>query len=248
LYLTNFTVAERGFSHGILDVAWSLAIEEQFYIVWAAVVWLCPPAWLGVLCAGLMVLSPMLRLEALDKGAEPVAVYVLTLYRTDALATGALLAWLAARGWLPKLAQAAPWVGALGVLALFAVSLADGSTWWWGPWWQRVGYSCMAVTSGAMLVGALTRSSQSWWSRALSARWLRAFGKYSYALYLFHLPAMRVVRAHVFNPLEMHLLGSIWLSQLAFYVIAMLLAFALAWVSWRVFEQPILQLKRRFPY
>jgi peptidoglycan/LPS O-acetylase OafA/YrhL len=248
LYLTNFTVADRGFSHGVLDVAWSLAIEEQFYLVWAAVVWLCPPRWLGALCVGLMMLSPMLRREALATGADPIAVYVLTLYRADALATGALLAWIGARGWLSRLAPAAPWVSALGLMALVAVTVADGSSWWWGPWWQRVGYTCTAVTGGALLVGALTRSPESWWTRALSARWLRAYGKYSYALYLFHLPTMRVVRAHVFDPLTGPLLGSPWLSQLAFYVIAMLPALGLAWVSWHVFEHPILRLKRRFPY
>jgi peptidoglycan/LPS O-acetylase OafA/YrhL len=59
---------------------------------------------------------------------------------------------------------------------------------------------------------------------------------------------MRVVRAHVFDPLTEPLLGSLWLSQLAFYLIAMLPAFGLAWVSWHVFEHPILRLKRRFPY
>jgi peptidoglycan/LPS O-acetylase OafA/YrhL len=248
LYLTNVTVADRGFSHGILDVAWSLAIEEQFYIVWAAVVWLCPPRGLGWLCAGLVVISPLLRLDAIGKGADPVVTYVLTPYRADALATGALLAWAAGRGWLQTLAPAAGWVSILGLLALVGVSLADGSTWWWGPWWQRVGYTCAALTSGALLVGALTRPRESLWTRVLSARWLRAFGKYSYALYLFHLPVLRVVRAYVFNPLEVNLLGSVWLSQLVFYVVATLPALALAWISWRIFEQPILRLKRRFPY
>jgi peptidoglycan/LPS O-acetylase OafA/YrhL len=34
-YLVNFAIAERGdFQHGVLDVAWSLAIEEQFYLRW----------------------------------------------------------------------------------------------------------------------------------------------------------------------------------------------------------------------
>ena len=35
-YLVNFAIAERNqFLHGVLDIAWSLAIEEQFYVVWA---------------------------------------------------------------------------------------------------------------------------------------------------------------------------------------------------------------------
>jgi peptidoglycan/LPS O-acetylase OafA/YrhL len=79
--------------------------------------------------------------------------------------------------------------------------------------------------------------------------WLRAFGKYSYCLYLIHLPVMRTVRAFVLAPADFPTLaGSPWLGQLLFYALATLPAFALAWLSWRVFEAPILKLKSRFPY
>ena len=49
LYYTNFSIAERGLVHGWLDIAWSLAIEEQFYIVWAVLVFICLPRWLGAI-------------------------------------------------------------------------------------------------------------------------------------------------------------------------------------------------------
>ena len=82
----------------------------------------------------------------------------------------------------------------------------------------------------------------------LSAGWLRAFGKYSYCLYLIHLPVMRVVRAFVLPPAEFAAAGPVWAGQLLFYGAATLPAFALAWLSWRWFEAPILRLKTRFPY
>jgi peptidoglycan/LPS O-acetylase OafA/YrhL len=247
-YLTNFAVAERDFRHGILDVAWSLAIEEQFYIVWAAVVWLCPPRWLGALCAALVLGAPLARVGAVAGGAEPVAVYVLTWYRADALATGALLAWLARRGWMPWLASIAPRV-AIGALAgLVAVVVIDGDTWWWGPWMQRVGFSLLAITGAAMLVAAVAKPPGSLWPRMLSANWLRAFGKYSYCLYLIHLPVMRLVRTFVLPEDQFAAFGSPWAGQLVFYALATIPAFAVAWLSWRVFEGPILKLKNRFPY
>jgi peptidoglycan/LPS O-acetylase OafA/YrhL len=39
-----------------------------------------------------------------------------------------------------------------------------------------------------------------------------------------------------------------WNAQLVFYVVAGAASFALAWLSWRLFESPILKLKARFSY
>ena len=100
-----------------------------------------------------------------------------------------------------------------------------------------------------MLVSAINRPADSPWPRMLSAGWLRAFGKYSYALYLIHLPVMRLVREYVFNPGEYEMLGiPRWIAQVLFYAAAAAPAFALAWLSWRVVEAPILKLKAWFPY
>jgi peptidoglycan/LPS O-acetylase OafA/YrhL len=249
LYLTNFAVAERDrFMHGILDVAWSLAIEEQFYLFWAPVVWLCPPRALGALCVVLICTGPIGRAIALANAATPIDVYVLSFFRVDALATGALLAWLARRGLLVNRGSLAQGVALTALLGITLVSWIDGETWWWGPWMQRVGYSLFAVAGAGMLVAAVVQPQSSLWPRALSAGWLRAFGKYSYCLYLIHLPVLRTVRAFVLAPEQFAAFGSLWLGQLAFYAVATSAAFALAWISWRLFEAPILKLKTYFPY
>jgi peptidoglycan/LPS O-acetylase OafA/YrhL len=249
LYLTNFAVAEQGaFSHGILDVAWSLAIEEQFYLVWAVLVWICPPRWLGPLCAALIVLPVMARALAVERGVEPIDAYVLTYYRADALATGALVAWLLRAGWLERVGRAGLPVAVCGVAAVIAICLLEGDSWWWQPRMQQAGYALLIVTAVGMLVAAVVQPSDRWWPRLLSAGWLCAFGKYSYCLYLIHLPVMRVVRAFVLAPAEFSMFGSVWIGQLIFYAAATAVAFGLAWLSWRYFEAPILRLKARFPY
>jgi peptidoglycan/LPS O-acetylase OafA/YrhL len=249
LYFSNFAIAARErFLHGVLDISWSLAIEEQFYLLWPAVVLLCPPRALGALCALIMLAAPLARTAALANGVDPVAVYVLPFFRADALATGALLAWLARRAPLARFSAVAAGVGVLAAAGLAAVSWRDGATWWWGTAMRHVGYSLLALTGGAMLVAALGNAQEHWWPRALSAGWLRAFGKYSYALYLFHLPVMRVVREFVMAPEQFGSVGSVLGGQFVFYLAATVPAFALAWVSWRVLERPILRAKALFPY
>ena len=249
LYLTNFAVAERDrFLHGVLDIAWSLAIEEQFYVVWAVVVWLCPPRALGWVCGALMVAAPVARSIALANDAHSVDVYVLPFYRADALATGALLAWMVRHKGTSMLRTLALPVGMVAAIGVAIVCMIDGESWWWGATMQRAGYSLLALTGAGMLAAAVTRPSDSAWPRMLSAGWLRAFGKYSYCLYLIHLPVMRSVREYMLAPEEFVLVGSPWLGQILFYGLATAPAFAIAWISWRVFESPILRLKRRFPY
>ena len=136
-----------------------------------------------------------------------------------------------------------------GVAGIIAVTILGGHTWWWNRWMQQYGYSLIAITGGAMLVSAINRPADSLWPRMLSAGWLRAFGKYSYGLYLIHAPVMRAVREYVFNPEEYKTLGiAPWIAQVLFYGAATAPAFALAWLSWRLFEAPILRLKARFPY
>jgi peptidoglycan/LPS O-acetylase OafA/YrhL len=249
LYLTNFAVADRDrFIHGILDVTWSLAIEEQFYLVWAAAVWLCPARLLAPVCAMLFVAIGGARAWALSSGATAIDLYVLTPYRADGLALGALLACAARQGWLSGrggLALASSLVALAGV---FVACWIDGESWWWGPTVQRVGYSLLAIAGGAWIAAAVALPPSHWWPRTLSAGWLRGFGKYSYCLYLIHLPVMRSVREFVFGPEQFALFGAPWLGQLVFYVVATLPAYALAWTSWRFFEAPLLRLKEKFPY
>jgi peptidoglycan/LPS O-acetylase OafA/YrhL len=249
-YLVNVAIAERGaFVHGVLDIAWSLAIEEQFYIIWAVIVWALPVRWLGPLCALIVVLAPTLRNLSLNAGADPIAVYVLPHFRADTLALGGLLAWLARRGALERWRRAAPYVTWMAAAGAFAVAFITSSPWWSEPWMQRVGYSLLALAGGGLVVAAVTTLPQSLWQRVLCAGWLRALGKYSYCLYLIHLPVSGILREYGLDAAEFPvLLGATWPAQVLFYLVATSVSFVIAWLSWHGFEAPILRLKARFPY
>ncbi|HEX8028278.1 MAG TPA: acyltransferase [Vicinamibacterales bacterium] len=247
LYLTNFSIADNGWTHGLLDVGWSLAIEEQFYLIWPLVIWLCPPAFVAWLCTGIFMAEVFARSFGRASEMAVLPIYVVTWFRLDGLVIGSLLAVAWRRGIMPALDRLVPAVVIVGVAGLIVCAIEGGHPWWWNRRMQQFGYSLIAVTAGAMLVSAISRPADSLWPRMLSAGWLRAFGKYSYALYLLHLPVMRAVREYVFNPWEFGALAP-FLAQLLFYGAAIPAAFAVAWLSWRMFEAPILSLKARFPY
>jgi peptidoglycan/LPS O-acetylase OafA/YrhL len=247
LYVTNFSIADGGWVHGWVDVAWSLAIEEQFYLVWPLLIWWCPPRLFAPLCAVILVAEPIARVYARATDVPSLSIFVLPWFRLDGFATGALLAVAQRRGLLPWLDRWVPIVVIAGVAGIIVCMIMGGHTWWWNRWIQQYGYSLIAITAGAMLVGAINRPADSLWPRMLSTGWLRAFGKYSYCLYLIHAPVMRAVREYILNPQEYETIAP-WNAQVLFYGAATAPAFALAWLSWRLFEAPILRLKARFPY
>ena len=249
LYLTNFSIADRGMVHGWLDVAWSLAIEEQFYIVWAIVVYFCAPRYLGIFCVAMLIFGPLARASAISKGVEPEDIYVITLFRLDGLAMGSLLAWAQRHAALPSSPKAILAIATACLAGMTAIIVTSGDAWWWNPRMQQIGFSLIALGGATMLIGAVTQPASSIWTRALSAGWLRAFGKYSYCLYLIHLPIQRMVREYVFEPREYnYLFPSPWVTQIIYYVLAIAPCYLLARLSWAYFEGPILKLKDRFPY
>ena len=97
-YLSNFAIGLRHeWNLGSLDVSWSLAIEEQFYLVWPAVVLLLGRRALMGFCAAVVAAAVLCRTALTLSGGHPIAISVLTPCRMDALAVGAFLA-LAVRG------------------------------------------------------------------------------------------------------------------------------------------------------
>jgi peptidoglycan/LPS O-acetylase OafA/YrhL len=248
LHLSNFAIARAGqWRHGILDVAWSLAIEEQFYLLWPLIVFLCSRAVLLRICAVLIATALLLRIWLLSCGVAPIAIYTVTPARMDSLAMGAWVALMARQpGGLSDLAKLArymlPAAGAV-VLAL----LLSGHTDSFDPLVQVAGYSSLGLLASAVLVTAIS-SSKGGVARFLAHPLLRSFGKYSYAMYLFHLPLRALIRDTVYGPEQFPTLeGSAIPGQLLFYLAATTLTYAIAWLSWNCFEVHFLRLKRLCP-
>ncbi len=269
LYLSNFSIAyHHKFAHGILDVSWSLAIEEQFYLIWPALVFLLNPRAIFRMCCVIIVLALLLRavlisMEVFDMDwwfAHPMAMYTITFCRMDALAMGGLLAILARRTGDLKILLPIARKFLLAGLAVVLACLALDSTMGWkrvgelswsGYAMQSLGYTALAITFGGLLVLSICANTEKPFGRFMNGRFMSTFGKFSYALYLFHLPIRAVLREVVpfFAKNEMPVfLGTRIPIQLAFYIVSTIACLLAAWVSWHLYEKQFLKLKRFFPY
>ena len=91
-YTANVDIAVHGWDvAGVLGHFWSLAVEEQFYVVWPALVWLVPVHRLRQVCVGLVLVAVATRC-GLWLGDMKLAGYTLMPARVDALAIGAWVA------------------------------------------------------------------------------------------------------------------------------------------------------------
>src|ERR1035438_3416002 len=83
VFAQNFFV--RDFGIGPVGVTWSLAIEEQFYLVWPLLLFLLPRKVLPAFLIGIVLLSPVVRAVAQLHGASPTTLYTRTIFRLDAI-------------------------------------------------------------------------------------------------------------------------------------------------------------------
>ena len=252
-YLTNIREAiDPGIRGDVLFVGhiWSVAVEEQFYLLWPAFVFLFSRRTLLWVCAAGVVLALALRVSFELADLPSGLGYMLMPARMDALAIGAFIA-LAARsaGGLSTLrSYALPVAAVSGAVVVLLGVLNDG----FSPldaWVQTAGFSALAFLFGAGLVSSIGLAAASRPHRLLSHPLLRWLGRYSYAAYLLHLPVGTLLarKADVIGDTP-ELFGSTLPAELIFAIVAAAITLSLAWLSWRLWESPFLKLKRRFPY
>lgn len=228
---------------------WSLAIEEQFYLIWPLLVWACKPRTLLRVVALAMLGGLALRLGLVLRGpVNPYALYMLTPCRFDGLMTGAALAVFArAPGGLARLRILAPQILRAGALALLAMALWRGGLDVGDPVVSVAAFPIVALVFGALLVLAVIAPPASLYRRALCSQGLRNWGKYSYGIYIVHLPLLGAIwwKADLYRYLA-RLEGS-WLpSVLLVATVGLALSYTLGQLSYHLYEKRFLALKRYF--
>jgi peptidoglycan/LPS O-acetylase OafA/YrhL len=228
---------------------WTLAIEEQFYLVWPLVALLASPRILVAICWSIVFGTPVARLissEFLHTSID--AIYYLTPFRADAFACGALVAIASIRGVLHRYRALFRGVTAATAILILAVAVSRGSRGLSGLDQTPVSLllSALAVLFASVMGCVLTAPEQNVANRALRCPWLRRVGRYSYGLYVIHFPLAPVIE-HFFGAMRIVRLGVPYaVAGLIHLTVGFIICFTLAALLFHLFEAPFLRLKRYF--
>jgi peptidoglycan/LPS O-acetylase OafA/YrhL len=208
-YLANWRLV-GGHTLGVLDVAWSLSVEEQFYVVWPLLL-LATRRWPRLQISGTAVLLAALTVErfALFPTAGEPRVYWGSDTAAASLLVGCLLALALRRGLRPV--RLPSWVLACGWTGLLALACVSAS-------WN---YAVVLPTVASWWTGLVI-----WGGARVAWRPLCYAGERSYALYLWH-AGLLWLAVQVTG-------GGSWPGAL----VTVALVVGIAEVSWRLVEQP----------
>jgi peptidoglycan/LPS O-acetylase OafA/YrhL len=214
-----------------LQHMWSLAVEEQFYLIWPSIVRHLSAVRVLRLGLVLIVLAAGARVVLGLRGVSTNTLYVLMPTRADLLAWGAVLAALIRlpnglsvirRLLWPALIAAALWI--------ISVMLHFGSSYYWSRGMVMAGYPAVALGAVCLVAIALLYEPA-----PLRFSWLTQIGKVSYGLYLWHMTGIAVL-----TPLTRSVGAGL-------IPLALLVSLVPTLLSWYVIERPLLSLKRYAP-
>ena len=179
-----------------------------------------------------------------------LASYTVTFSRMDALALGGLLALLIREGYHSKLVHLGKWP--LVILTGFIVlvyTLWRGSLEAEDYFVLAIGFSMIAPFFGGLLIFARFTPADKGIGKIFSSKPLRFFGKYSYALYVFHHPVSIYLPMYGFSVESIPAIkGSHLPGYFGFCLVATMLSIGLAVASWHLWELRFLKLKRHCEY
>ena len=238
-YVTNwyFILSHKSYFEAIgrppmLQHLWSLAIEEQFYIIWPVVLLFMlrrlQPRRILLIVIGGIVASTLLMAVLYQPNHDPSRVY----YGTDTRAAGLLFGVALAFVWKPgrvthrfdKLPVDLAGIAALGLLIVFFFRLNQ-----FEPALFRGGFALVSLTTAVLI--AVTVHPLARFGSVIGRQPFRWMGQRSYGIYLWHWPIFMLTRPML----------DVALTGLPLLALRLALTFAIAELSYRIIEMPIRQ-------
>ena len=241
VFLSNFNNLRNGCETPTLTLLWSVAVEEQFYLVWPLLVAATPFRRMGWLLGGIMALS--LSFRALH-AHDPQVLGFHTLAVIGDMALGGLTAWLCFRDerLTSTVARLPRWVialaYALGIGLIYGRAMLNAVP----------GYEVVErLVLGVFFAFVLLEQTYARYSlvKMKQLRFITFWGTYTYGLYCLHYIAL-LVGIQLLHRLGLNAtpLGVV----LGDNVTGLVLALAASWLSFNFYEKPFLKLKNRFAF
>jgi len=224
---------------------WSLAVEEQFYLVWPLIVWLFPERRklisvsivLISLCCGIRLLAPLFA-------SSPGLIGTFTPCRVDAILLGTLLALIKGSNVFEQFRSLAKWIVACGASTMILLAYWKGVPW-------SVTYSGYEVliplanfTAAGVIIAVMEEGSLL--NKICSQKWVCWLGGLSYSLYVFHGTYAPYFKYSLVPQLAPHMRHSV--AVLLAAALGLGLTLLLSILSYRLIEGPIIAMKGHIRY
>ena len=246
-FTSNHAMAWWGsWDANVLALTWSLSVEQQFYLVAPWVIRWTRPALLPRILLVMVVLAWACRIGARVYDSTGLSSHLLMPCRMDAFAFGMLAAWATRSAtarewmtrnlpdwWVPLLIAAPPLVALIG----FRAHMSG---------WQLplYGYTCLGIFYASLVYTVVVRQPARLVT-ALSWPPLVSLGRLSYFIYLWHSLVLASVARHIFGQVDFTLNTP---TALGVLLLAGGLTWGVAWISWRLFEGPLVRFGQRYAY
>jgi peptidoglycan/LPS O-acetylase OafA/YrhL len=213
---------------------WSLAVEEQFYLVWPLVILLVSETMVLRLALLAIVVTPFLRVLCAPFFATQFPIYTLTPFRADLLCAGAVLAilWKRRTPRQEDLVRRRAWLGALAgfgglvfvqIWPVFRLASNTRAS-------NGLDYSLSVLGSFSLV--AWTLADRGWLRALLASAPMRFIGQISYTMYLSHILFLLLVERYIPSG---YVMAALTVAATTLY----------SWISWVVMERPLMSLGAR---
>ena len=249
LYLQNWPWFWRSWAGmtGLWGVYWSLAVEEQFYMVWPTLVRFVNLPLIMFLCILGTLAEPLIRGLMFHQYGLQLGIMQAPFTRLDGLFLGAIVALYRELTGKPvslrwACVSVVAGLGILGYIGAFYSRELGGS----GPHIWTLGSTGFALIAAGLIAASHYRPKVL--HAVLTWRPLLTAGKLSYGMYVYHVVIYWALATYVFSKLGVGLTGTKLIGFAAGSMCAaMALATVVAAVSFRYLETPFLMFKRHFP-